>query len=148
MNPDMNNDLGQNLQGQPQAPQQPSNLQFSHPSDAGPSQSQPTATTPSTASPNPVGIHELFDQMAEKIIEQQEAIIGPIAVEQAKRVKELKINWPEHDVDIEGSPQSAINQLVEQYKELFGQIAVETCKEAAALYVAQIPGAEVPESLK
>lgn len=90
----------------------------------------------------------LFDQIAEKIIEQQEAIIGPVAIEQAKRVKELKIDWPKHDVDISGSPQAAIDELVAQYKELFGQIAVETCKEAVARYVSQLPAEQQPKSLR
>jgi hypothetical protein len=90
----------------------------------------------------------LFDQIAEKIIEQQEAIIGPIAVEQAKQVGQLKIDWPQHDVDISGDPQSAIDKLVEQYKDLFGQIAVETCKDAASRYLAQLTPEQLPKSLK
>lgn len=93
-------------------------------------------------------LNALFDQIAEKIIEQQEAIIGPVAIEQAKRVKELKIDWPKHDVDISGSPQAAIDELVAQYKELFGQIAVETCKEAVARYVNQLPAEQQPKSLR
>ena len=36
---------------------------------------------------------DLFEQIVVKIIQQQEAIIGPIAVEQAKQVKKLKIDW-------------------------------------------------------
>lgn len=95
-----------------------------------------------------VDVSELFDQIAEKIIEQQEAIIGPVAIEQAKRVKELKIDWPKHDVDISGSPQTAIDELVAQYKELFGQIAVETCKEAVSRYLAQLPADQQPKSLR
>ena len=91
---------------------------------------------------------DIFDQIVEKIIEQQEAIIGPIAVDRAKLVGALKINWQQHDVDIEGNPQSAVNQLVEQYKELFGQIAVETCKEAVASLLGQLPVDQQPSSLK
>lgn len=92
---------------------------------------------------------DIFDQIVEKIIEQQEAIIGPIAVERAKLVQELKINWQQHDVDIEGgNPQAAVNELVEQYKELFGQIAVETCKEAVANLLGKLPEDQQPSSLK
>jgi len=91
---------------------------------------------------------DVFSQIAEKIIEQQELIIGPVAVEQAKRVKELKIDWPQHDVDISGSPQAAIDALVAQYKELFGQIAVETCKEAVVRYTSQLTPDQLPSSLK
>lgn len=93
-------------------------------------------------------LQALFDQIAEKIIEQQEAIIGPVAVQQAKLVKELKIDWPNHDVVISGSPQTAIDDLVAQYKQLFGQIAVETCKEAVSRYLSQIPADQRPSSLK
>jgi len=91
---------------------------------------------------------DIYAQIVKKIIEQQETIIGPVALEQAKQVKELKIDWPQHGVDITGSPQTAIDDLVAQYKELFGQIAVETCKEAAAIFLAQIPSDQVPGSLK
>ena len=94
------------------------------------------------------GLRQLFDQIAEKIIEQQEAIIGPVAIEQAKKVHELKINWPQHDVDVEGNPQGAIDELVRQYKELFGQIAVETCKEAAATTLTKLSKDQVPASLR
>jgi hypothetical protein len=92
---------------------------------------------------------DIFDQIVAKIIEQQEAIIGPIAVDQAKLVKELKINWAnQHEVDIEGSPQIAIDELVDQYRELFGQIAVETCREAVSKLLTQLPTEQQPNSLK
>lgn len=87
-------------------------------------------------------------QIAEKIIEQQEAIIGPIAVDQAQQVSNLRVDWPQHAVQISGDPQQAINELVEQYKDLFGQIAVETCKEAVGRYLAQLPEDQKPSSLK
>lgn len=91
---------------------------------------------------------DVFAQIAEKIIEQQESIIGPVAVEQAKQVAKLKIDWPKHAVSISSDPQAAIDALVEQYKELFGQIAVETCKEAAAQLLSQLKPEQQPSSLK
>lgn len=93
-------------------------------------------------------LQAIFDQIAEKIIEQQEAIIGPVAIEQAKKVRELKINWPQHEVDISGDPKSALDKLVAEYKELFGQIAVETCKEAAGKMLAKLSSDQVPTSLR
>ena len=113
-----------------------------------------TSDAPQAAVPDPSistptnDLSTLFDQIAEKIIEQQEAIIGPIAVQQAGRVKELSIDWAQHDVDVNGDPKSAIDQLVAQYKELFGQIAVETCREAASKLLPQIPLDQQPDSLK
>lgn len=91
---------------------------------------------------------DVYSQIAEKIIEQQEAIIGPVAVQQAGQVKGLKIDWPQHLVTVSGSPQAAIDDLVEQYKDLFGQIAVETCKEAVATYLAKLTPEQLPNSLK
>ena len=93
-------------------------------------------------------VDNIFVQLVAKIIEQQENIIGPIAVEQAKRVDELTIKWANHSVAISGDPKIAVDDLVEQYKELFGQIAVETCKEAAARYTSQLTPEQLPQSLK
>jgi hypothetical protein len=102
-----------------------------------------------TITPAPsINLADLFAQIAEKIIEQQETIIGPIAVEQAKLVKEIKVDWPQHTVVLSGNPQDAVDDLVEQYKELFGQIAVETCREAVATLLSQLPADQQPSSLK
>lgn len=103
--------------------------------------------------PDPAGVapgndfSTLFDEIAEKIIEQQEAVIGPIAVEQARQIRELTIDWPKHDVDVTGNPQQAIDELVEKYKELFGQIAVQVSRDAAASVLAQLPPDQQPKSL-
>lgn len=91
---------------------------------------------------------DVFSQIAEKIIEQQEAIIGPVAVDRAMNVEGMTVDWPQHSVSISGSAQDVIDELVEQYKELFGQIAVETCKEAAATYLAKLSEDQLPASLK
>jgi len=112
-----------------------------------PTPAAPDVTAPAPVQSNPLDM--IFDQMVSKIIEQQEAIIGPIAVDQARLVKELKINWAnKHEVDISGSPQHAIDDLVEQYRDLFGQIAVETCREAVAKLLVQVPDDQQPASLK
>ena len=91
---------------------------------------------------------DVFAQMVEKIIEQQEAIMGPIAIGRAQLVKELEINWAKHDVTINGDERTTIDELVERYKELFGQIAVETCKEAASKLLVQLPADQQPKSLR
>ena len=90
---------------------------------------------------------EVYSQIATKIIEQQESIIGPVAIEQAKSVNGLKINWDKHEVVATGGS-SVIDRLVDKYKELFGKISVEVCKEASAKLVSQLPPDQRPESLK
>lgn len=104
-------------------------------------------TTATTPQPTASGA-ALFADIAEKIIAQQEVIIGPIAISQASNITNLSIDWSAHTVAISGNPQEAIDKLVEQYKQLFGQIAVQTCKEAAARFLAQLPADQWPSSLK
>lgn len=91
---------------------------------------------------------EVFNQIATKIIEQQQTIIGPVAVEQAKSVKGLKVDWDKHSVTVTGDGAAVIDKLVSQYKELFGKISVEVCKEAASKLISQLPADQRPKSLK
>jgi hypothetical protein len=104
--------------------------------------------TATTASDPKTGNQAVFDQIAKKIIEQQETIIGPVAIEQAKQISGLKIDWPKHSVDIKGNPQAVIDDLIKQFKELFGQIAVQVSKEAAGSMLAKLPADQIPSSLK
>ncbi len=91
---------------------------------------------------------DIYAQMAEKIIKQQEAIIGPVAIEQAEAIKELHVDWPKQDVTVSGNGPAAIDKLVSQYKELFGKISVEVCKEASAKILAKLSPDQVPTSLR
>jgi len=91
---------------------------------------------------------KVFEQIAEKIIEQQESIVGPVAIEQAKRVTGLKINWAQHEIHVSGNPPAVIDKLIDQFKELFGQIAVRVSKEAAGSMLAKLPADQIPSSLK
>lgn len=90
----------------------------------------------------------VYAQIAEKIIAQQETIIGPVAVQQAEQVSGIKLDWAKHEVELTGNEPSVIDKLVGQYKALFGQLAVETCKEAAARDIAQLSPEQVPSTLK
>lgn len=73
---------------------------------------------------------DIFAQMAEKIIKEQESIIGPVALEQAKKVSGLNIDWQRHEVEIDGDEKAILEKLVQQYEHLFGRASVEVCKEA------------------
>jgi hypothetical protein len=90
----------------------------------------------------------IFAQMAEKIIAEQETIIGPIALEQARKVQGLKIDWQKHEVNIDGNEIEVIEKLVEQYQKLFGQASVEACKEAVTSILSQIPKDQIPALLR
>ena len=91
---------------------------------------------------------DVYAQIAVKIIAGQEAIIGPVAIEQAQQVTNMKVDWPEHKVSISGNEVKVIEELINRYKELFGQISVEVSKQAASSLMKQLPANALPEMLK
>ncbi len=92
---------------------------------------------------------DIYAQIASRIIKGQEAIIGPVAIEQAQRVPHLALNWDKQEVSIDdGSGVEALESLIRVYKDLFGQISVEVSKEAAASLIGQLPADKLPEALK
>lgn len=92
---------------------------------------------------------DIYTQIVQRIVEQQETIIGPVAIEQAKRVSNLKIDWDgKHEISFSGDAPAAIDELVKQYEHLFGKLSVEVCREATATLVAQLPADKQPKMLK
>jgi hypothetical protein len=93
---------------------------------------------------------DVFANIVTKIIQEQEQIIGPVALEQARQVSGLKITWEKdkHDITIDGDSSEVVNNLVKKYQGLFGQTSVEVCKDAVASMLSQLPAAQVPALLK
>lgn len=92
---------------------------------------------------------DTYAKIIVKIIQAQEAIIGPVAVERAQQVKGLKItDWSKTEVALSGSEEQVVDNLIDVYKELFGQISVEVSKEAAGSLTSQLPADHVPSELK
>ncbi|OGH15973.1 MAG: hypothetical protein A3C22_03230 [Candidatus Levybacteria bacterium RIFCSPHIGHO2_02_FULL_37_10] len=87
---------------------------------------------------------DILEQAAEKIITEQEKIIGPIALEQAKKVPGLTADLQKHEVKIEGNQKEILQKLVEQYQHLFGQASVEVCKDAVRNIIKQVPSDKIP----
>ena len=87
---------------------------------------------------------DIYGQIVEKIIKEQETIIGPIALEQAKKVPGLSIDLQKHEVKIEGDQKEILQKLVEQYQHLFGQASVEVCKDAVKDIIKQAPSDKIP----
>jgi hypothetical protein len=71
-----------------------------------------------------------------------------VAVQQAQQIKGITIEWEQRIVAFTGDAKIVINQLVDQYKQLFGQIAVEVSKEATAKFTAQLSETQIPDALK
>jgi hypothetical protein len=90
---------------------------------------------------------DVYAQIVERIIKKQESIIGPIAIEQAEQVHDLKLDWDKHSVAINGDGAKVVDELVDQYKHLFGQTSVEVCREAAEPLISKLPKDKLPKTL-
>jgi hypothetical protein len=92
---------------------------------------------------------DVFSQAAQKIIREQENIIGPVAIERAQRVQGIKLNVEKREVvALEGDKPVILQKLIEQYEQLFGRASVEVCKEAVGALIPQMPEGQVPALLK
>jgi hypothetical protein len=87
------------------------------------------------------------DQIAARIIQAQESIVGPIAFEQAKKVKGLKLGSTDTEVRLEGDKKAILDQLVRQYETLFGRASIEVCKNAIRSIANTIPKDQLPPLL-
>lgn len=87
-----------------------------------------------------------YTEAASKIITEQKSIIGPIALEMAKKVSGLQIETDK--VKIIGNSKDVLGDLVNQYAKLFGKTSIEVCKGAFEPYSDKIPAAGVPDILK
>jgi hypothetical protein len=90
---------------------------------------------------------EVYSEIVKRIIEQQETIIGPVAVEQAMHIPNLEVDWDKHKVTIKADGVKVVDRLVQQYKELFGKISVEVCREAAEPFIKKLPEGQLPKTL-
>ena len=89
-----------------------------------------------------------FNQISLRIIQEQEAIIGPLAWIEAAKVEGLLVVQEKQEVLIKGDPKAVIDRLVARFVQLFGKLSKEVCREAVGDLIAEIPPSEVPESLK
>lgn len=86
-------------------------------------------------------------QAASKIIKEQEAIIGPIALDQAKKVSGMAVVTAD-DIKITGNKKQALDNLVKQFEKLFGRASVQVCKEAFEPFAEKIPQTDIPDILR
>lgn len=91
--------------------------------------------------------NDIYKRITIRIIQEQEGIIGPIALEQANKVPGLNLNWVERDVEFTGDKKYIVDQLIEQYKNLFGQASVGVCKNAVKDLLIDMSPSERPSLL-
>jgi hypothetical protein len=93
----------------------------------------------------------ILDQIAAKIIKEQELVIGPLAWSEASKVQGLQvINAQKAEVFIapDLNPKQIVDKLVNQYERLFGKASREVCREAVRNIISTMPEEEIPDSLK
>lgn len=88
-----------------------------------------------------------YEQVAAHIIKEQESIIGPLALDQARKVSGIQV-LSNNDIKIVGDGKDVIEHLVRKYSELFGAASVEVCKEAVKEVNPTISSEDLPEILK
>ncbi len=89
---------------------------------------------------------DTYGLIVNKIIQDQQMIIGPIALQIAKKVGGISILGSE--VHFSTDPKMAIQDLVGQYKKIFGEASVEICKESAHNINVNLSDSELPDILK
>ncbi|OGG15736.1 hypothetical protein A3D77_01785 [Candidatus Gottesmanbacteria bacterium RIFCSPHIGHO2_02_FULL_39_11] len=90
---------------------------------------------------------DIYSQAISQIIKQQELIIGPLALNQAKGISGLDI-ISDSDIKIKGDGKAVLENLVKQYARLFGQASVEVCKDAVKEIKPPVPSNDLPEILR
>jgi hypothetical protein len=91
---------------------------------------------------------DIFGQIVEKIITEQEKIIGPIALEEASKVSGLKVDLQKRQIQFEGNEKDIVEKLVEKYRDFFGQASVEVCKEASRKILVGVSKENIPPLLQ
>ena len=88
-----------------------------------------------------------YAQIASQIIKDQEAIIGPVALEQARKVQGLEVVDGDK-IKINGDGKDVLGQLVNQYSKLFGRASIEVCREALHESKVSLSKDDLPEVLQ
>lgn len=89
----------------------------------------------------------VYEQVASQIVKDQEAIIGPLAFDQARKVNGIQIDL-NGGVKINGNGKQILTDLVKIYSEFFGQASVEVCREAVREVGSVATTEDLPDILK
>lgn len=93
---------------------------------------------------------ENVSAVIEAIVHHQEMVLGPLALEQAKKVNGLKFT-DDGSVSVSiksGKEKELLFQLVKKYEDLFGLASVEVCKDAVKEAASDYPEDKLPDILK
>lgn len=87
--------------------------------------------------------------VAQAIVDHQKAIIGPLALEQAKKVPGIVVSSENVEVSTgTEDPTLLIEHLVKKYEELFGKTSIEVCKDAIRELTTPVAPKDLPPILQ
>lgn len=93
----------------------------------------------------------VLQSLVQSIIEHQKAIIGSLAIDQAKKVPGITVQNDQAilvQVKDTDDTRSLLSQLVKRYSDLFGMTSVEVCREAIKESQITISQEDLPEILR
>ncbi len=90
---------------------------------------------------------DIYAQIINRIIREQESVIGPIALVQAQKVAGISAQSDEN-VKVAGNGKEILEHLVAQYQKFFGKASIEVCKEALDPIRDKLTSTEIPDILK
>jgi len=79
------------------------------------------------------------------IINTQKQIIGPLALEMARKVANINVG-KNGEVEIIGDPLTVLHQLVKEYEVLFGELSVKVSRDS--IREMKFEPTELPEILR
>ncbi len=78
------------------------------------------------------------------IIQEQESIIGPVAIDLLRQVD--GVNYINNEVTItKGDPKTTLSNVVNQFSTLFGQLSIEVSKQVIKSKGLQFGPGELPD---
>lgn len=92
-------------------------------------------------------IMDEYKKAISQIIKKQKTVMGPVALDLAKNVKGLDVSNI-NSIQFKGDANSILNSLVNEYSNLFGQAAIEVCKDAIKETRPPISADSLPSILK
>lgn len=88
-----------------------------------------------------------FSQLAQRIIEEQERVVGPLAWEEAQQVKGISVDPTARTVTFSQAPRAAIDHLLQHYETIFGRAAREASRGIVKQFYARFPAEEQPAAV-
>lgn len=89
---------------------------------------------------------DIYQQLAQAMIKQQEMIVGPLAWSEADKISNISIK--ENRVIIKGDGKQVVDSLVKQFETLFGRASLEVCRDAARSLLLEIDEQDIPSALQ